>query len=81
MPGRLEPRRFDARRNIRSALPDEARIAVDKVVGYFSGFGHFVCRGMADESLVIPLIGYRASRAWDALEPFIRRACEIPQMS
>ncbi|WP_425563113.1 DUF4760 domain-containing protein [Microbispora amethystogenes] len=60
-----------------SALPDEARIAVNKVVGYFSGFGYFVYRGMAEESLVVPLIGYRASRAWDALEPFILREREI----
>ncbi|MGI5155476.1 DUF4760 domain-containing protein [Microbispora sp. CA-102843] len=60
-----------------SGLPDEARIAVNKVVGYYSGFGYFVYRKMADESLVVPLIGYRASRAWDAVEPFVRREREI----
>lgn len=60
-----------------SALPDDAKIAVNKVIGFFSGFGIFVYRKMADESLVVPLIGYRASRAWDALEPFIRRERQI----
>ena len=60
-----------------STLPDEARLSVGKVIGYFSGMGYLIQREMADEGLVIPLVGYRASKAWDALEPYIRREREI----
>ncbi|GAA1502444.1 hypothetical protein GCM10009677_37610 [Sphaerisporangium rubeum] len=60
-----------------TGLPEEARVAVNKVVGFFSGFAYFATRRMADESLVIPLLGYRANRAWQALDPFIRREREL----
>ncbi|MBO4270882.1 DUF4760 domain-containing protein [Microbispora triticiradicis] len=62
-------------------LPEEAFLAVTKVVGFYSGCGAFMARKMADEGLVVPLLGYRASRAWDALEPFIRREREIRESS
>lgn len=60
-----------------TGLPEEARVAVNKVIGFFSGFGYYTTRRMADESLVIPLLGYRANRAWKVLDPFIRREREL----
>lgn len=62
-------------------LPEEAFLAVTKVIGFYSGCGAFIARKVADEGLVVPLLGYRASRAWDALEPFIRREREIRESS
>ncbi|MER6514628.1 hypothetical protein ABT158_47995 [Nonomuraea sp. NPDC001636] len=60
-----------------SRLPDEPRLAVNAVTAFFSGFGALVAMRMADDALVVPLIGYRANRAWIALEPFIRREREL----
>jgi hypothetical protein len=40
---------------------------------YFSTFGAFVAFGIVREGLVISMFGYRANRAWLALEAFIER--------
>ncbi|NRQ34145.1 hypothetical protein HII36_20150 [Nonomuraea sp. NN258] len=60
-----------------SRLPEEARIAVNAVMTFFSSIGTLVVMNMADEVLVVPLFGYRANRAWKALEPFVMREREL----
>lgn len=52
-------------------LPDEARVAATSLVTFFNIVGSFLIFDMTDESVVVPLFGYRANRAWSALEPFI----------
>ena len=56
-----------------AGLPEEARTAATSLVTFFNVLGSFLIFGMADESVIVPLFAYRASQAWDALEPYIRR--------
>jgi len=55
-----------------SNLPEEARIAVQNVISIFISLGAFVALNIAEERSVVSLFGYRADRAWRALEPYIR---------
>jgi hypothetical protein len=54
-----------------SNLPEDAKVAVSTVLTFFSTFGAYIAFGLADEKIVISIFGYRANRAWVALEPYI----------
>jgi hypothetical protein len=60
-----------------SKLPEDARNAVQTVISLFISFGSFVALGIADEKHVVSLFGYRADRAWKALEPYIKTEREL----
>lgn len=59
-----------------SDLSYEARLAASTVRSFFSGLGAMVSEGIADERTVVSVLGYRADRAWSALEPFILKERE-----
>jgi len=52
-------------------LPDEARTAATAIATFFTFLGTLLLHGVVDEAVVITQIGYRARRAWSALEPYI----------
>lgn len=60
-----------------AGLQANARRAVDRVTSYFTGLGALAAQQMLDEPYAITFMGYRASRAWDELEPYIIREREI----
>jgi hypothetical protein len=56
-----------------SNLPEGPRMAVTRVFSFYSALGAYVALGLADEQVVISLLGYSINRAWSALEPYILR--------
>jgi hypothetical protein len=55
-----------------TGLPEEARIASTSIITFFNIMGAVLIFDMTDEAVVVPLLGYRANRAWVTLEPYIR---------
>jgi hypothetical protein len=52
-------------------LPDDARLAVNLVQGYFGVLGSLIIYGIVNEKQAVASIGYRADQLWRKLEPFI----------
>jgi hypothetical protein len=60
-----------------SELPEEARLAVTRVVSLYITLGAYVNFKIADEAIVVMLYGSAADRTWTTLEPYIEREREI----
>jgi hypothetical protein len=55
-----------------SSLPDETRAAFTRVAAFFITLGAMVVFGVVHEAMVVHLFGYRATKAWQAMEPIIK---------
>lgn len=60
-----------------SGLTGRASLAVNLVNSFFLSLGTLVAQDMVDEATVVLLFGFRANRAWSALESRIMREREI----
>jgi hypothetical protein len=58
-------------------LPGPARLAVETVTSFFSGVGALRVYDMVEEQILVTTFGYRADRAWTALEQRIRHEREL----
>jgi hypothetical protein len=58
-------------------LPPEVLRHVNRLTTFYNILGALIIFKVAKESIIVPILGYRASRAWDALEPFILKEREI----
>ncbi|MDT5033078.1 MAG: hypothetical protein QOC94_3249 [Actinoplanes sp.] len=58
-------------------LPPEALKHVNRLTTFYNILGALIIFKVAKESIIVAILGYRASIAWDALEPFILKEREI----
>jgi hypothetical protein len=58
-------------------LDDQAADQMQYVKSFFNSLGALVFFGMIRETLAISLFGYRATRVWSAIEPFVLREREL----
>ena len=54
-------------------LPIRAKTAVTTLLTFYSSFGAYIILGLADEKVIVSLFGFRANRAWVALEKYIQQ--------
>jgi hypothetical protein len=54
-----------------SDMPETPRLAVNYVVSFFISLGTLAYHQMVDEEIVVAQFGFRARRAWEALEEYI----------
>jgi hypothetical protein len=53
------------------ALPEEARLPVVTILSFFGTLASMILEGFISEASAVSLLGYRADRMWDKLEPFV----------
>jgi hypothetical protein len=58
-------------------LPDAPRMAVNYVASFFTALGALAHYQMVDEEIVVAHFGFRARRAWNALEKYIDQERQI----
>lgn len=60
-----------------SQLPTSSRLAATTVLTLFSTFGALTAFKLVPEPMIVMMFGYRANRAWIALQPYIEHEREF----
>lgn len=60
-----------------SGLPFEARNHILRVSALFTSLGILVVHGMAEEKLIVSLLGYQIDKTWKSLAPYIAQERQL----